>query len=109
MYEGYSPLVEVIQAVTGEVVHPQTARRWVSTGVSGVKLDAAFINGRMVTSREAVEQFVVASTQAKLERLTNKPKPPKIEPARAVKPARAQAALSELNSLYSKGKKRGAK
>lgn len=43
----------------------QTLRRWVKNGLCGVKLESAFIGGRVVTSREALNRFVVATNAAR--------------------------------------------
>ncbi len=39
----------------------QAVRRWIKSGLNGAKLEAAFIGGRLVTSREAVDRFVTAT------------------------------------------------
>jgi len=43
-------------------VHVSTLVRWIVHGVRGVKLEAARVGGRWVTSREALERFSAALT-----------------------------------------------
>lgn len=46
----------------GKPVHVSTLVRWILHGVRGIKLEAARIGGRWVTSHEAIERFSVALT-----------------------------------------------
>ena len=39
----------------------QAVRKWIKQGLRGVKLEATFIGGRLVTSREAVSRFIAAT------------------------------------------------
>ena len=44
--------------------HPSTIWRWYKRGVRGVKLETAVVGGRRVTSKEAIQRFVDATTAA---------------------------------------------
>ena len=44
--------------------HPSTIWRWYKRGVRGVKLETAVLGGRRVTSKEAIQRFVDATTAA---------------------------------------------
>jgi hypothetical protein len=46
----------------GKPTHVSTLVRWILHGVRGVKLEAARIGGRWVTSQEALERFSAALT-----------------------------------------------
>jgi Protein of unknown function (DUF1580) len=43
-------------------VHVSTLVRWILRGVRGVKLEAARVGGRWITSQEALERFSAALT-----------------------------------------------
>ena len=45
-------------------VHTATIWRWIQRGVRGVKLETVLIGGRRYTSREALQQFIAATTAA---------------------------------------------
>jgi hypothetical protein len=49
---------------SGKPTHPATLTRWIMTGVRGVKLEAAKLGGRWVTSAEALQRFAEALTAA---------------------------------------------
>lgn len=43
-------------------VHIATAHRWRQRGIQGIRLKTALIGGQLVTSHEAVNRFVEATT-----------------------------------------------
>ena len=44
--------------------HVSTLWRWQKRGVRGVRLSTVIVGGRRFTSREAIEQFIAATTAA---------------------------------------------
>ncbi len=53
-------LAEVRNAVplrNKRAISPPTLRRWISTGVRGVRLESELVGGRRMVSRKALEQF----------------------------------------------------
>ena len=44
--------------------HVSTIWRWHMRGIRGVKLESVLVGGRRMTSMEAVERFIVATTEA---------------------------------------------
>ena len=47
---------------SGKPVHFSTIYRWATRGVGGVRLEVAKIGGRLVTTTEALERFVMSCT-----------------------------------------------
>jgi hypothetical protein len=50
----------------GRSTHVATLSRWIVRGVRGVRLDAARIGGRWITSEEAIDRFSSALTADRL-------------------------------------------
>lgn len=59
------PLVQAVEEVSGRRVHLSTVLRWCTKGCRGIRLDSRVMGGRRYTWREAVEQFIEATTIAK--------------------------------------------
>lgn len=51
--------------ITGKRPHKNTPWRWATKGVAGVILESVFINGQRWTSEQAIQRFLIASTNAK--------------------------------------------
>ena len=64
----YQPLVDAIYEATGRRPHLTTALRWCLKGTSGIKLESWKVGGRRVTTVDAVEAFVAATTAASGQR-----------------------------------------
>lgn len=60
----YEPLVDAIYQATGRRPHLTTALRWCLKGTSGIKLESWKIGGRRMTTVDAVNAFVAATTAA---------------------------------------------
>ena len=73
----------------GRPTHLSTLLRWINPGVRGVRLEAARLGGRWVTSREALQRFADRLTAAQ----AGPPSP--VSAGRAC----AQAAEQELSRL----------
>lgn len=48
------------RSAAGKAVHPNTLRRWASTGLNGVQLETVRVGGRIYSTKGAVEAFVQA-------------------------------------------------
>jgi len=92
------PIIKAVEKVIGTRPHVQTCRRWIKRGVRGVRLQASFINGKYLTSENAVREFIAATTEARLQIV----EPPKLETVKPVKPARVAAAVAEFNRMTSR-------
>lgn len=53
----------------GRRVHDETIRRWATRGVRGVKLETVVVAGSRVTTHDAIERFIAATTAAANGRL----------------------------------------
>ena len=49
----------------GKAMHPATITRWITEGLSGVKLEAIRVGNRWLTSAEALQRFAEALTEAR--------------------------------------------
>ena len=52
-------LIEATKLLPGRP-HPNTLRRWASEGCDGTRLRTWKVGGRRVTSKEALEEFILA-------------------------------------------------
>ncbi|MFM2217330.1 MAG: hypothetical protein RL240_1648 [Planctomycetota bacterium] len=95
------PLVEAVEKVTGYRPHVQTCRRWVKRGVQGIRLDAKYIGGRYYTTLEAVQAFIDATTESRIESA----RAAKIEFPKPPVPGRVVAAVKEFDKLCKGGGK----
>jgi hypothetical protein len=95
MNEKLLPLLEAVELAIGQTPHPQTCRRWIKSGIRGVRLQASFINGAYLVSVDAVQRFIEQSTAVRLETI----EPPKVEIVKPVKPGRVNRAIEEFNKL----------
>jgi hypothetical protein len=94
------PVVKAVEAVLKQRPHVQTCRRWVKKGCRGIRLQAQFVNGTYQTTIQAVEDFIRATTAARLESV----EAPSIEVSKPVNPARVAAAVAEFNRMTKPGK-----
>jgi hypothetical protein len=74
----------------GRPTHLSTLLRWINPGVRGVRLEAARLGGRWVTSHEALQRFAERLTAARAS-------PP--PPVRAGRASAAEAVEQELSRL----------
>jgi len=58
------PLVDAVYAATGRRPHLSTALRWCFKGISGTRLESWKVGGRRLTTIDAVNAFVDATTAA---------------------------------------------
>ncbi len=88
-----------VECVTGVRPHPVTCWRWTTKGVSGgIKLEARKLGGRLLTSKEAVQRFLDATTERSQENAS-------FEPILEAKPnKRAAKASSDLKAIVGGGK-----
>ena len=96
------PVVKAVERVLKQRPHVQTCRRWIKSGVRGVRLQASFVAGKYLTSESAVREFIAATTEARLEI----DEPPKLNLAKPVKSARVDAAVKEFERMTKPGKAR---
>jgi hypothetical protein len=78
----------------GKKTHVATIHRWIQHGVRGVKLEAARLGGRWVTSDEALQRFAEALTTTLP---TGAPPPPRT--TSATRRRAADQAERELNRI----------
>jgi hypothetical protein len=57
-----------IQAATGVKPDRATFHRWILRGKSGIRLEAVRLGRAWITSSEALNRFIVSTTEASLER-----------------------------------------
>lgn len=94
-YENFLPIVQAVEKVIRRRPHVQSIRRWIKKGVRGIRLEASFVNGQYLTSTSAVQEFIDATTEARLQ-VTEAPK---IDIPKPVKPARVNAAIKEFERM----------
>ena len=58
------PISEAPQHVPGRP-HTATIWRWYQRGISGIKLETFLAGGKRFTTIEAIERFILASTEAR--------------------------------------------
>ncbi len=56
----FAEATKTLPRVNGKRIHVSTLYRWYSTGVKGVKLRCAGCGRRLLVSREALQEFMVA-------------------------------------------------
>ncbi|MEO8270267.1 MAG: DUF1580 domain-containing protein [Aureliella sp.] len=59
------PLVEAVENVTGQRIHLATALRLTQQGRRGHRLQSWVIGARRMTTEQAVQDFVTATTEAR--------------------------------------------
>ena len=55
-----------LRQITGRRPDKATLTRWIHRGVGGTRLDAVRIGSQLITSRQALNRFVVARTQTSI-------------------------------------------
>lgn len=94
-FADHLPVVQAVEKATGQRPHIQTVRRWIKKGLGGVKLQASFVNGKYLTSIIAVQEFIDATTEARLQCSES----PKLDPVKPVRPTRVASALKEFERM----------
>ncbi len=56
-------IAAAIEQMTGKRPHPVTCWRWSKKGIAGVKLQTWRVGGRRLTTLQAVQEFIEASTR----------------------------------------------
>ncbi len=60
-------IAAAIEQMTGKRPHPVTCWRWSKKGIAGVKLQTWRVGGRRLTTLQAVQEFIEASTRASVK------------------------------------------
>lgn len=60
-------VADVAKEAPGGPYHHKTVRKWINIGVSGVKLQAERVGGRICISRESVNRFIARCTSKSKE------------------------------------------
>ncbi len=58
-------VAQVAQIAPGGPFHHQTIRKWINTGIRGIRLEAVRAGGRICISRQALERFCDRCTSSK--------------------------------------------
>lgn len=64
-------IAQAVELATGQRPNIATIRRWYKKGISGVRLEVQYCQGKYVTSIDAVKRFIETSTAAKMARFQN--------------------------------------
>ncbi|GAA5510013.1 DUF1580 domain-containing protein [Novipirellula caenicola] len=89
-----------VEQITGLRPHYNTIRRWRTIGICGVKLQTRRIGGRVVTSRDWLEQFFDDVTFARQSNsITDAPRDGEYSPAAKRRNERAKAKLKAKGLL----------
>ena len=86
------PIPDAVELETGRRPSPPTAYRWVTRGSRGVRLMSQVLGGRRYTTRQAVRDFIDASTAARVV-ATDMPEMPRSEAATSNAIAQAETEL----------------
>lgn len=57
------PVAEIAKSKTGQRPSPQTAARWVKSGISGVRLPAVLVGRKWCTTSEAMTWWLIERSE----------------------------------------------